>query len=58
MDAFFDKAVKAMLVTTRPGLQNYLREFTDHKVISISTDSCQEGVGAHYPTRAIVEQVT
>jgi hypothetical protein len=42
MDRFFDKAVKAMLVTTRPGLQNYLREFIDHKVVSTSTDAAKK----------------
>ncbi len=58
MDAFFDKAVKAMLVTTRPGLQNYLREFTDHKVIATSTDGAKkEWVRITLP-RAIIEQVT
>ena len=58
MDAFFDRAVKAMLVTTRPGLQNYLKEFTDHKVVATSTDSSKkEWVRITLP-RAIIEQIT
>ena len=38
-DQLLDQAMKAMLVNTSFGLNNYLKEFADHKVIMKSIDS-------------------
>ena len=53
----FDKAVKAMLVNTTFSLNNYLKEFSDHKVIVKSTDSNKtEWVRITLP-RSTIEQM-
>lgn len=38
-DQLLERSMKAMLVTTSVGLNNYLKEFADHKVILKSTDA-------------------
>ena len=38
-EQLLDRAIKAMLVTTSYGLNNYLKEFADHKVILKSSDA-------------------
>ena len=39
LEQLLDRAIKAMLVTTSYGLNNYLKEFADHKVILKSSDA-------------------